>query len=217
MGERLGSWIDLRWLVAGLLLLGLSSVAGVLASQHATFALDEAVSEAARDLGSPFEPVAYVFNELDTAIKVAVVAGTVVALLRRRQADLSLVVGLLMLVRPLLSAAKELVGRPRPSGDFAVLDVVTDTSFPSGHVMTAVVVWAPVLLFARVLVPPQLVWPLRAVSVAAVVLTAVSRMWAGVHWFSDTWGGVLWASALVAWAMMVRPGLARLARRRPNA
>ena len=176
-----------------MVLAALSVVAGILAARHATFPGDARVSAAVRGLGGAFAPVAYVFNELNVAITVIVLVGTVIALLARRRSDFALVIGMLVMLRPLLSIAKAWVGRQRPSGDFEMLDVVTNSSFPSGHVMTSVVTWVPLLLFARVLVPPRLVWPLRAVAGGAVVLTAVSRMWAGVHWFSDTWGGVLWA------------------------
>ena len=211
MGERATWWVDLRWLGAGVVLAALSVVAGVLAARYETFPGDAWVSGVARGLGGTFEPVAYAFNELDTAIMAIVVSSMVIGLLVRRRPDLALAIGVLMVLRPLLGVAKTLVDRPRPSGDFGVLDVVFDSSFPSGHVMTAVAVWVPVLLFARVLVGRRLVWPLRVVAASAVVLTAVSRMWAGVHWFSDTWGGLLWAGATVALVMAVRPALVRLA------
>ena len=212
MGERATRWADLRWLGAGVVLAVLSVVAGVLAAWHATFPGDEAVSAAVRGLGGAFEPVAYSFNALDTVIMVIVVSGTVAGLLHRRRLDLALAVAVLMVLRPLLHLAKALVDRPRPAGEFEVLDIVSDSSFPSGHVMTAVVVWAPLFLWAGVLLPPRLVRPVWAVAVGAVLLTALSRMWAGVHWFSDTWGGVLWALTLVAFVAAFHPTWRRMAR-----
>jgi hypothetical protein len=35
-------------------------------------------------------------------------------------------------------------------------------------------------------------------------------MWAGVHWFSDTWGAVIWTLALVLAVLALRPTIARL-------
>ena len=96
------------------------------------------------------------------------------------------------------------------SGEFAILDVVRDSSFPSGHVMTATTFIGLWFVLAPQLVPARFVLPVRLVAVAIVMLFATARMWAGVHWFSDTVGGVLWASALLALGVALRPAIGRL-------
>ena len=111
-------------------------------------------------------------------------------------------------LRPLLNEAKTLVDRPRPAGDFAMLDVVRDSSFPSGHVMTAVVFFGLWFVLASELLPQRWVLPARVAAGTAIGLVALSRMWAGVHWFSDTYGALLWAGVLVALLMALRPSVA---------
>ena len=110
-------------------------------------------------------------------------------------------------MRPYLNELKQYVDRPRPAGDFPMLDIVGDSSFPSGHVMTAVVFLGCWFVFAPEIVPRRFVLPVRVVSVIVVGLYAVSRMWVGVHWFSDTYGGLIWSAALVAIVMALRPVL----------
>ncbi len=95
-------------------------------------------------------------------------------------------------------------------GDFAILDMVRDSSFPSGHVMSATTFLGLWFLLAPELVPERFVRPVRYATAVGIALFATARMWAGVHWLSDTIGGVLWASALIALGVAIRPALVRL-------
>ena len=203
------AWIDPRYALAAGALALLSVALGVLAGLRETFPLDVAVMERVQQIGARYEPVALLFNEYNGVIVVA--AGTVGALilLVRRRPDGVLLFALAAALRPSLNALKELVDRPRPSGEFPVLDVVHDSSFPSGHVMTAVVFFGLWFLLASELLPRRFVLPARVASAVVVGLFALSRVWAGVHWPSDTYGALLWASLLLAALMAVRPALAR--------
>ena len=205
-----GGWLDRR----GLLVLGalalVSVVLGALASNFETFPLDRTLTPLVRDLGPSFQPIADVPNEGNGFIALgALVLGAGVLFLRRQPEALAmlLTVGAM---RPLLEIPKDVVDRPRPSGDFAILDVVRDSSFPSGHVMTATTFIGLWFVLAPELVPERFVRPVRIAAVAIVMLYATARMWAGVHWFSDTIGGVLWAAALLALGVALRPALGRL-------
>lgn len=211
--SRVSRWIDLPFALAALALTAVSVALGVLASQHDTFPGDRPVAAAARGLGERFEPVAYAFNELDAFLAIGVVAMVGGGLLWRRRLEAVAVVGAIVGLRPALNWLKPLVDRPRPSGDFAILDVVGDSSFPSGHTMTAVTVYAVLFLFAAELVPRRFVTLVRGVAVAGIVLAGTSRMWAGVHWFSDTWGAVIWTLALVLAVLALRPTIERLTSR----
>ena len=113
-------------------------------------------------------------------------------------------------MRPLLEIPKDLVNRPRPTGDFAILDMVRDSSFPSGHVMSATTFLGLWFLLAPELVPERFVRPVRYATAVGIALFATARVWAGVPWLSDTIGGVLWASALIALGVAIRPALVRL-------
>ena len=201
------AWIDPRYALAAGGLGLLSLALGVLAGLRETFPLDVVLMERVQQIGSRYQPVALLFNEYNAVI--VATAGTLGALILavRRRPDGVLLFALAAALRPSLNALKELVDRPRPSGEFPVLDMVHDSSFPSGHVMTAVVVFGLWFVLAAELLPRRFVLPARVVSAVAVGLFALSRMWAGVHWPSDTYGALLWASLLLAALMAVRPAL----------
>ncbi len=207
MPER---WIDRRAVGVGVVL-GLASLAlGVLAAFYDTFPLDERVSAVARDLGPRFEPIANLANDKNRIIAITVcLLGIVVGALRR-QIDVALLFVLSAPARELLEFPKDLVDRPRPVGDFAVLDTFADSSFPSGHVMTATTFFGLWFLLAPALVPPRWVQPVRLAVAVIIPLYATSRMWAGVHLLSDTYGSVLWAGTALAVLLAIRPALQRM-------
>ena len=103
----------------------------------------------------------------------------------------------IVLVAPLTTAVKELVGRVRPgfANGGARLESL---SFPSGHSSGSATLVTVVLV---------LVWPLLgrtgrrvclALGIALAVLVGLTRMWLGVHFLSDVLGG--WALG-VAWTL----------------
>ena len=205
-------WLDRR----GVYLVGAfalpSLFLGLLASTYDTFFFDRALSAIPRQLGPWFRPIADIPNEGNGLIALGALFAVVLLLAWRRRYDALAMVILIASARPLLQIPKDLVDRPRPSGDFAILDVVRDSSFPSGHVMSATVFIGLWFVLAPELVPQRFVTPVRCAAAAIIMLFMVARMWAGVHWMSDTVGGVLWASTLIALGLAVRPALARLLR-----
>ncbi len=207
------TWVDRRYaLIAGLLAIPSLALA-MLARMHDTFPLDRSVSAAARELGAAYEPVARLFNEGDGMIAVGALAVGGGTLIARRQLHIAWLFLLAASIRPLLNMLKTAIDRPRPSGEFPVLDVVYDSSFPSGHVMTAAMVFGLWFVFAPYLLPRRFVLPARVLAALAIALSATSRMWAGVHWFSDTYGSVLWVTTLLVALMALRPAVARVCRR----
>ena len=123
------------------------------------------------------------------------------------------VVGLLVTLRRWLAAAvalltsgladassyitNEIVRRPRPSDHgLHILHVIkTYYSFPSGHVIHAVAFFGFVLFLTwQTRRPAPLLWPVRAVLIALIVLMGPSRVLEGEHWPSDILGGLLYGA-----------------------
>ena len=104
-------------------------------------------------------------------------------------------VGVALLVatfsRPLLEfTLKALVDRQRP--DLHRLVVGTGPSFPSGHVMAAVALYGLLPLVVSLYTRRRGLWWATVVfSGAMVVGIAASRVYLGVHWFSDVIGGLV--------------------------
>lgn len=98
---------------------------------------------------------------------------------------------------------KALVGRARPVWPDPV-DSAHYAAYPSGHAMTAATVCALMLWLLPRHAPKRLVrtaWAVAAVSVLGVGFT---RLYLGVHWFSDVLGGWLLGMALAALAIRFR-------------
>ncbi|MEU7426262.1 phosphatase PAP2 family protein [Streptomyces sp. NPDC040750] len=117
-------------------------------------------------------------------------------------------------------AVKAAVHRPRPVWPDPV-DSAHYAAFPSGHALTATVVCGLLLWILHRHGPSRAVWVAAVTAaVVSVVGVGVTRVWLGVHWFSDVVGGWLFGALLTALAVMVyewpRPGGAQLPGGRPG-
>ncbi|MEU3724271.1 phosphatase PAP2 family protein [Streptomyces sp. NPDC031705] len=109
------------------------------------------------------------------------------------------VVGVMVLSVVVQQGMKALTGRARPQWPDPVA-TAHFSAYPSGHAMTAAVVCG-VLLWLLPRDAPRAVaaaaWTVAAVSVLGVGFT---RLYLGVHWFSDVLAGWLLGAALVSLA-----------------
>jgi membrane-associated phospholipid phosphatase len=138
----------------------------------------------------------FFLNVTDLGNWKVVVIGLVVllALAWRTCAPMAWMLIVATLARPLCEwLIKAGVGRERPSAGALVAS--GGPSFPSGHVMAAIALWG--------LVPPvvalvthrrTLWWIATIVSGTIIFLVAASRVYMGVHWFSDVIGGLLFGA-----------------------
>ena len=97
------------------------------------------------------------------------------------------------------SLVKEIVMRPRP---IDALIFETDFSFPSGHVVMATIFFT-LLIYIFVRKFKTLFWReiFIVISVLLIALTALSRLYLGVHWFSDVVAGcalgLFWTTLMI--------------------
>lgn len=88
---------------------------------------------------------------------------------------------------------KALVDRPRPDGEL-VLRLVTETSgsFPSGHVLFFISLFGVLLYLTYSKLKTSIIRSsLIGALAAGILLIGVSRIYLGVHWFSDVLGSYL--------------------------
>jgi membrane protein DedA with SNARE-associated domain/membrane-associated phospholipid phosphatase len=105
---------------------------------------------------------------------------------------------------------KGLFARPRPFFEHPLL-IETSYSFPSGHAMESLVVYGMLAYFAVLALKT---WRARTAVVFGaallVLLIGLSRMYLGVHYFSDVVAGYaaggVWLSALITGVEIVRRG-----------
>jgi undecaprenyl-diphosphatase len=125
---------------------------------------------------------------------VLVLAPVLFAIAWKRCQAVAVAVAAAALARPLLEfILKELVGRDRP--DLGRLVNGTGYSFPSGHVMAAVALWGLLPVVVGLYTRRRAIWWSSVAFAATItVLVAASRVYLGVHWFSDVVAGLLLGS-----------------------
>lgn len=112
----------------------------------------------------------------------------------------------------LSAVVKKIVGRPRPAVEHLV--EVSGHSYPSGHSLGATAVYFLLMLLVVRHFPRVGARAALFLATSLLILAiATSRLYLGVHYFSDVTGGILlgggWACLVAAGAALGRPGKLR--------
>ncbi len=215
VGSRRGFPVTLAWVLSGVFFLGFLSIAEEVIEPF-SLALDRAATAFSTAVASPaLTRIMWVATLLGDT-RVAVVATLVAALLLavwghpRRAGS---VIVLMLVSTALADGVKFLVERPRPLAP-PLIALPASASFPSGHAMAGIVLAGTLALMLVASRSPR--WVRIAGSVAIVLagmLVGLSRVYLGVHYFSDvlaSWclGATLvglWAAAVLTWGRAVTP------------
>lgn len=206
---ELSKYLITRWVVGLIMILGLVAVFTDLAEDvwfREGFAWDAPIILAIHQLSRPW---------LDTLMRILTQAGEAgaisVGLLaaawfawKRKHLDAASIIISLSGSAALNTLLKFLLKRPRP-GLFPPLVVESGFSFPSGHVTASVAVYG----FLAVLLWRNHHRGWAVLSAAWVPVVAVTRIYLGVHYPSDTLGALIFSSLWLVVVFMIRDRYAR--------
>jgi undecaprenyl-diphosphatase len=181
-----------RVLLALAATLGLLAISAALSGGQVLLTWDEPIQraiEARRTTG--LNEVFLTISRLGSTIPVLVLGTLASVVTWRRCRAVGTAVLIATFSRPLLEfMVKAIVDRDRP--DFERLVAGNGPSFPSGHVMAAVALWGLMPLVVSLYTRRRAIWWASvAVAGALIVAIAASRVYLGVHWFSDVTGGLI--------------------------
>lgn len=95
---------------------------------------------------------------------------------------------------------RPIIEMPRPEG---LMQLTTEYSYPSGHSLTATLVYGLAAAFIQQTVEQKHRWIAWAVSIPLILLISFSRLYLGVHWFTDVLGGIALGTACVALGILI--------------
>ncbi len=134
---------------------------------------------------------------------VSVFAVVLLFFLAKRRTD-ALITFMVLIVELLGLAVKELVGRERPM--YSILEnTPTNPAFPSGHALHAMLFFGLLFVLAPTFAGSPRTTLIIRVSLSLLILACgASRVYLGVHWPSDVFGGFLLGGLGLAALLLVR-------------
>jgi undecaprenyl-diphosphatase len=212
-GEYLGLHLTLGLLVAGGCLWLLGGLAEDILTNDPLVRFDQAVATTLHGWAtSPFTTIFVLVTDLGSFVFLALLGLLVATIYGVRRQWLHLGTWLTALAgsEVLDLLLKQLVARPRP---FFVDPLLLETSysFPSGHAMASLVVYGMLAYFCTLVLRS---WRARMAIVFGaallVLLIGFSRMYLGVHYFSDVVAGFaaggVWLSSCITAMGLIRRG-----------
>ena len=175
--------------------------------------LDQGAEETAARLHRPWlDPIAIAVTHLgDRVTLAAVLVAVMVVLLRRRLWRTAVILAVVALAGlPLSEGVKVLVDRPRPDVPWRVIPLPSSASFPSGHALESMAVYgAMALCVCRRQRSRSWRAAVFGLGLLLPLLIGLSRVYVGVHYFTDVlagWAFGLTLALLAGWADRRRAG-----------
>jgi undecaprenyl-diphosphatase len=181
---------------------GYAELAEDLRISPAVYAFDMQVTAAVQGWRGPALTLlfrAITWGASTVPVTVATVVAIAVLMWRNRYREALLVAGVVAIGTGLGTIAKQVTERPRPPVASALIELPTSYSFPSGHTLAALLLWTVVSMVVwRTTERASVRWLVIAAASLLMVLTALSRVYLGVHWPSDTVASLLLGGAWLA-------------------
>ena len=179
------------WSLAGVCLLVFAGLASGEAGLWPLDAFDRAITDAVPGLRSEFLNLLMLAVTAlgDSRFLIFVACVTIFALLAARAWREAILFGVAFATMPLIVKLLKLtIARPRPTVD--LYGGVESFSFPSGHATNAALIYGALALLALSVfrkLPGRMI---AAAFTLLAVMVAVSRVYLGAHWPSDTFAGL---------------------------
>ena len=195
-----------RGAAAAVLVMGVISY---LAAVRETFPGDLTALRNFQELRSPWlDDAANVVSLFarDLVLFISILAVSIALWLGRKKADAVAAV-LVFIPDGVNQLIKELVGRARP--DFSILSHVPDShAFPSGHAVHVFLFFGLLIFITGDFIrDPRLRTVVQVILVAMILACGASRVYLGVHWPSDVFGGFLFGGICLLGLLWVRKKL----------
>ena len=204
-------WGQMLTIRFGCVLLVICFIISLFASHYSRFPFDLTISEFVQSISLPFfdslmQSLSAIGNWVPATIMT--ISLTTGLLLARKMPEAAYILGSVVSSILLNRIIKELVDRPRPDSSLVeVSEQVGGGSFPSGHAAFVTVIFGLLTIYLFTWGPGLVIFR-RVVQISLVMLIllmAVSRVYLGVHWASDTIGGIFIALTYMHVISVLKP------------
>jgi len=154
-----------------------------------------------------------------STVEYTVLMSTMLVAFARRDRALAAAALLALAATALNPPLKDLIGRARPTAvDVAIREPAPGLGFPSGHTMSATLLYGYAVVVAWLRLPRAAAVLAAPPCACAIAIIGWERVYGGAHWPSDVAGGFTIGVLLLAAAIAVPHALAAAVRnaRRPH-
>jgi membrane-associated phospholipid phosphatase len=209
--KTLGVYVTLGALVGFVALSVFCWIAGEVMNREAIVRFDHVLTETIRQSAAPWEIQIFrfvtTFGSFYVLAPMIIGIGVMLLLLRRRVSLVGWIVAVLGGVIANVEL-KSVFERPRPEPLPPFIDNLTSWSFPSGHAMDSLIIYGMLTYLSIPLTKGRWRKALVLTSVGVVLSIGFSRLYLGVHYFSDIIAGyaagIFWLNLCIVGTEILR-------------